>query len=227
MPKFAVVVPVYNRVDLTINFLKNIIPHINDGEIIIVDNHSQDDVSTAINILQKFYMQRLYKNVPIMLNVLDKNYGFGIANNVGAKLLVSDYVFFTSNDVIIKGDCFTPVLCVLEQEDCLVGETLYTIDTGWNTFHPVGTIPYLAGHFLATRTDTFFELGGWDENLFIDFEDLDLSIRYKNSGRELREVKVPLQHLFGQTASTQLPEGRLKHTLESQKYLMNKYGWSK
>ena len=221
MSKFSVIVPLFNRVDLTINFLKSIMLFMGDGEIILVDNGSTDNPRVAIDIIKRFY-----KNANIMLLELPKNVGFGMANNVGVTVVDSDYLFFVSNDVVFRGDCFAPVIKVLEIEDCLVGETLYQYDTGWNKFQPIGIVEYLGGHFLATRKDTFFDIGQWWEELFLDYEDLELSYRYTLAGKQLIEMKLPLQHLSGQTAYTQLSD-REKYTLESQTKLMKKYGWTR
>lgn len=219
MVDFSVIVPIYNKSELTLQFVRDISNHLTDGQLILVDNKSRDVLNPLI---LKNFLGDKYKP----LN-LDKNYGFGIANNRGAKIAVGRHLFFTSNDVRINGDCFSSIIKILDREDILIGQEIVDWNSGWNTYQETGIIPYVQGYFMACRAQSFFDVGMFWEDLWLDMEDLELSYRWTQSGKKILAIKsLPIIHLGGRTAMD-IPEGRLKITLESQKKVMEKYGWNK
>ncbi len=52
--------------------------------------------------------------------------------------------------------------------------------TGFGTFHP----DWVAGMFMLMRSDTLRSLGGFDENYFLYYEDVDLCARMRDRGLE-------------------------------------------
>ena len=219
MVDFSVIVPVYNKSELTLQFIRDVASHLTNGELILVDNNSRDVLNP---IILKNFLGAKY--VPLNLT---QNYGFGIANNCGAKEAKGEYLFFTSNDVRINGDCFQPIINILKDEDVLIGQEIVDWNSGWNTYQECGTISYVQGYFMACRKQSFFDIGMFWDQLWLDMEDLELSYRWTQSNRKLIAMKnLPIYHLGGQTAKD-IPDGRLKITLESQKKVMDKYGWHK
>lgn len=217
----SVITPVWNRADLTMQFLyKNwaLYAGYPEVEFVIVDNASTDGTGGVLDGWRLQYGHRLR----VIHN--DRNTGFGPGHNLGARLAQGDIFIFLSNDVIPAGDYVMPIGQALEEDPgALVGPELLRHNTGWNTFNGT-TIAYLAGHCVACRRETWERLGGWDERYVpCDYEDIDLSYAALKAGIPLVQVSLPLTHLFGQSAQA-LDGGRLAITLESQRKFKEKWG---
>lgn len=215
--KFSIITPLFNRVDLTANFIQNIFQYLKDGELILVDNASSDNT---------FGMVQFFKSVADVgerINYIrnESNLGFSKANNIGAEQAKSDVLLFISNDVVAHGDFITKVLETLNDNN-LIGARMVNFNSGWNKFKELDNpIHYLEGWFIACRKSVFEKLLGWDGRYFLDYEDLDLSYKAIQKGVELVELQLPLQHMVGQSAV--LLPSRLALTLESQKEFCNKW----
>ena len=216
----SVICPVWNQRVITHKFLfhhQRLYYRRPDIEFIIVDNGSTDNTQTTLNLWRHQFEDRL------KVITLADNTGFGPGHNIGAAAAEGDILIFISNDVIP----FDDYIKLIEENikpNTLIGPELITKDTGWNTFNGV-TIPYLAGHLIACDRQTWDTLGGWDERYVpCDYEDIDLSMTAKEKGIELKEVKLPVQHLFGQSAQT-LAGGRLQITQQSQAKFKEKWGY--
>lgn len=207
----SVITPVWNKSELTHQFLFRNWQLYNgraDVEFIIVDNGSTDNTPKVLAQWRDIMGERL------KVVTLPENMGFGPGHNRGAQEAAGDILVHISNDVIPKGDYVSIITNAIE-DNTLFGPQMLDYDTGWNKFDDV-LIPYLAGWCLACNRATWDKLGGFDERLVpCDYEDIDLSYTAQQKGIELREIMLPLQHLFGQTAAT-LEGGRLQTTLKNQ-----------
>lgn len=200
----SVITPVWNRSDLTAQFLyANWLRYQEkDIEFIIVDNGSSD----ATRQLLDHWAEVGGGQIVVIRN--SKNLGFGPANNQGVKAAMYDKLLFINNDVEISGDYITPVVLALdERPDTLVGAQFLNFDTGWNKFNG-RIIPYLAGWCVGMTKAVFEALGGFDERYVPgDYEDMDLSYTAFKTGYALMSLDLPLYHRFNQTAQ-QLPDRR-------------------
>ncbi len=77
-----------------------------DFEIIIVDNNSTDDS-----------LKRIDKNEKIKIIKLDKNIGFGAANNIGAKKAQGKYLFILNNDTLINKETIPRLMDFYENSE--------------------------------------------------------------------------------------------------------------
>jgi len=221
MVDVSIVVPVWNRCDLTLQLLSglrrfySIRPQV---EIVIVDNGSADGTIALLAAWKRNLGGRLV----VARN--DANRGFGPANNQGAALAKGDVLIFLSNDVVPLGDFLTPLVGVFARKPtALAGAQLLDFDTGWNCFDG-RVISYLAGWCLACTRATWAALGGFDERYTpCDYEDMDLSYAAQRQGRELVALDLPLRHTFGQTAM-RLPGGRELHTVRNRDRFVAKWG---
>jgi len=218
--KTSVITPVWNRADLTRQFLwrnATLYQARPDVEFIIVDNGSTDETSEVLGPFKALLSDRL------VIQHNEANVGFGPGHNLGADLAAGEMLVFLSNDVIIANDYITPIEKALaEQPQALVGPELWRHNTGWNTFNG-HMIPYLAGWCVACRRATWDKLGGWDERYVpCDYEDIDLSYTATQIGIPLVHVQLPLEHMFGQSAQ-KLDGGRLQITYQSQAKFKEKW----
>lgn len=214
----SVITPVWNQSGLTHQFLfKNwqLYKDRSDIEFVIVNNGSTDNTDRVLSQWQGIMGNRLS-----VIN-LPKNIGFGPGHNRGAKEAKGDVFIHISNDVIPKGDYIGLIQKSL-RDNTLFGPQLLDFDTGWNKFNDT-LIPYLAGWCLACDRRTWEKLGGFDEQFIpCDYEDIDLSYTAQQKGIELKEISLPLQHLFGQSAAN-LEGGRSQTTLRNQELFRAKW----
>lgn len=89
-------------------------------ELIIVDNGSTDGSVECLRL--NFQKHKIIS--------LKNNYGFGYANNIGARIASGEYLLFLNNDTIITDDFITPLVRILENnpEIGIIGPKLLNID---------------------------------------------------------------------------------------------------
>lgn len=166
-------------------------------EIIVVNNDPKETIST--------------KNNPLSLRVLNNpnNIGYGGANNIGAQLAFGQYLFFLNPDTILLDDSLKDMIYHLDkhQDVGIIGPTIFdyyrkapqpwtcgsktdllniifrnTINKPWNKKRSMN-VDWVSGTALLTRKKLFQQIGGFDERFFMYFEDQDLCLRIKNSGK--------------------------------------------
>jgi len=198
--EFSIVIPFYGKWELThqrmMELYKNII---NPVEIVLIDDFSKEDHTDRMNWWKGNgkHSVRAFRN--------DENLGFGQSMNRGCDLSSGEIVVLLSNDIQVIGDFTSEILSILKSgEKTLIGDILYTHDTGWNIFEINGKkklFPYLGGHFLACRKTSWEDIGGFDPIYGkFDVEDIDLSTMALYKGYTLVFLKnMYVNHLYGQT----------------------------
>lgn len=197
----SIITPVWNLANLTAQYLfQNNIHYLNDPGVqwIVIDNGSSDGTGGILQYWKDIIGDRLI----ILKN--ETNLGFSVACNQGAARADGDILLFLNNDILIKGDYITPLeKALVDNPNSLVGPQLANFDTGWNVFGDK-LISYLIGWCLAIPKLTFESLGGFDEQFSpAYYEDVDLCYNALQSGYELQQIWVPLQHL-GEQSGDQL-----------------------
>jgi len=163
-------------------------------ELMMVDNASTDGSVE--------FMRETYPEVQIVTN--DENRGFASGNNVGAGRATSEYVVFLNNDMrvdplFVKG----LVEPILEQEDvvCAGAKILNWEGTEFDFTTPAAhfagyayqlgvnepydqdkhtlalPILFACGGAMLIERELFLEIGGFDDDYFMLYEDLDLGWR--------------------------------------------------
>lgn len=143
------------------------------------------------------------KPATIHLVKAKENHGFSAGNNLGAKhgplggFRESDVLWFLNNDTLITRETLTALLRTLDAPGIsLVGSKIFDFGAGQNVQTFAGaidiitginrtykTLPpkkknrliYPSGVSMALTYSTFRRLGGFDENYFLYYEELDLT----------------------------------------------------
>lgn len=85
-------------------------------------------------------------------------------------------------------------------------------------------VPFLSGCFLICRTDVFIKIGGFDENLFLYMEDVDLIRRFISFGN--RAIIYPFAFAFHDHEFKKIKNLKtFKIFFKSAFYYFNKWGW--
>jgi GT2 family glycosyltransferase len=203
-----------------------------------VDNNSQDG---SVEMLKNDFGSK----IKLILN--NKNTGFGPANNQGAKLAKGEYLFLLNSDTIIKNNILLELEKFLsENKDVgIVAPKLFLEDGSEQPF-AFGDYPrllslifekftkapkyldnpfeveWVSGAALVIRKEIFDKVGGFDENFFMYFEDIDLCKRVREAGYKVMvNPLVNLTHLCGKSPARFIK--RKSYYYESQDYFYKKH----
>ena len=179
-------------------------------EIIIIDN--SNNISRKEKILEKFKIFKYFLN--------KKNLGFGKGNNIGIKNCNTKYLLILNPDCVIPEETIFTLQKTLEKyPDCFIS-TPTLVDENNNLTQNASAFPEISsikepveidgdiccqsalGAVMFCRTDELKDLGMFDENFFIFFEDDDLCKRIrliKRSVIQLYNVKAIHQHGQGKS----------------------------
>jgi len=216
----SIVIPVWNRVELTRNCLMALsqIKDQPEYEVIIVDNGSTDGT--------KEFLAELRGDVHIIRN--EENVGFAKACNQGARAARGRYLVLLNNDTIPQPGWLSSLVSEVDAypEVGIVGSKLLYPD---GTIQHAGVVrdlehrlPYhifktFAGSHpavnqrrefqivtaacLLIRRSLFEEVGGFDEGYVNGFEDADLCLKVTELGhRIVYQPRSVLIHLESQTS---------------------------
>ena len=165
-------------------------------EIILVDNASSDGSVEFAGFN--------YKDVKIIKN--DRNYGFAKGNNIGARQASGQYIAFLNNDMKVDENWLSELIKpILESESnevvCAGSKILnwdgqkidfvegtmnfyghgdqkyFGIDYAGNDFLQDHYLLFPCGGSMLIDKSVFLEVGGFDEDYFAYFEDVDLGWR--------------------------------------------------
>lgn len=186
--------------------------------IIIVDNGSDDGiVDTLMNIGQHVKIKKLSQNL-----------GFAAANNIGARLAQGQWLALLNADAFPEPDWLEKLLRSAEAHpeysffssrqiqanspDLLdgAGDSYHISGLAWRRYynkpaqeygrHPEEVFSACPAAALYRRED-FLQAGGFDEDYFSYFEDVDLGFRLRLQGKKCLYVPEAVVHHVG-SAST-------------------------
>ncbi len=205
-------------------------------EVIVVDNASRDN---SLEIAKSFGAQIISNSA---------NLGFGSACNQGAKLLSTSHVFFLNPDAVLTDNAlaqiekaiekfpdaggFGPAVRILGQSRSFRMKS-YIQDPGRRYIEDSEAptdyteVDFIDGAALVCNLKLFSDLGGFDESLFLYYEDDDLSFRMRANDSKLIHVPhavVLHQKKASSGSSFRLDYIRSWHETRSRIKLSKKYG---
>ncbi len=173
----------------------------NEIELIVVDNASGDN---SVKVLEDKIKEKKYKNISVIAN--SENGGFGKGCNIGAASAKGKYILFLNNDTLVKDQSFLEMVKYMadHKEVAILGGQLLNSDgtlqpstgkfyTLFNAFllllgmqkfglldkspEKISEVDWVKGGLLMIRKDVFLDLNGFDENIFMYTEDMELCYR--------------------------------------------------
>lgn len=173
-----------------------------------------------------------YPNVTFVEN--PENPGFGASNNIGFNLFKSDYVLFMNNDTEFVEPVFEKLI-ELHEADVKIGCIGIHQLGGSPSFFKKMTTPkgidnakftdqyhFISGAFMFFKSAAFEKCGKFDENLFMYFEEFDISTRLSNNGFYTEYVNnLSFLHKVGNRR--QINETTWKRAIPSFCYICRKY----
>ena len=201
-PLFSILVLNYNGKHLLHDCLNSILnQNFNDYELVIIDNNSGD--GSVEYIKENFSKAKLMKN--------PKNFGFAKGNNTGIKVCNGEWIFFLNNDTILEQNCLEFLFKHIESRKpeqlvfvplMLKADFPEYVDSAGDMLYPWG-YAYKYENVSASEFPEFKEinfaccgaamfnrellekLNGFDEDFFLYYEDIDLSLRAKRLGTKI------------------------------------------
>ncbi len=208
-PKVSIIVPVFNKVELTKDCISSIFENTvyPNYEIIIVDNNSTDGTKNYLTELEL-----KHENVTVIFN--NTNLGFAKANNLATKIAEGKYLHFLNNDTRVKKFWLSSLVELAENDDNVyaVGSKLlfpnrtiqhagviifrkrsYILPTHLYYKFPQNVADFvqpklfqiLTAASLLIKKSEFQKVNEFDESYWNGYEDVDLCLKLKSLGGDL------------------------------------------
>jgi len=214
-----------------------------DGEIIIVDNNSEDG--------SKEKLAAKFQGVKFIFN--NENFGFAKACNQGVKISSGDHILFLNPDTVLSEACLTDCISffkihtdvgavgvrMVDDKGKFLKESKRGLPSPSASFYKLfgltaifprsktiakyyqGHLPenennpveVLSGAFMMIKRGVFEKVNGFDETFFMYGEDIDLSLRISQIGYK--------NYYLGKISITHLKGGS---TTYNKKYVQDFYG---
>lgn len=232
-PTIAVIVVAYNSFD-EIPDMAATLP--GTVKLQLVDNGSDDGLRAWAAA----------RSIP--MEVPGENLGFGAGCNLGARAMPdADFYFFLNPDARLRDGAIDALMAAAQRypEASGFGPRILHPDgspvsvrvsklLGKNSFQPRKSFPqndvqleHLNGAAMMIRAEAFHKVGGFDENIFMYFEDDDLTIRLSREVGPLYYIpSAEVVHEGGGSTAPSPELSRFKgyHYARSQIYMRRKLG---
>lgn len=216
-PTVSIVVVNFNSKQDSIHCLNSLLPNLKGNvEVIVVDNSSTD--GSCSELIKRFGVDPRFELVP-----LDRNLGFGAANNTGVEKSSGKYLIFLNNDTVVKDSFFANKIQSVFESDASIGiiqPKIIVLDSnpprhdyaggyidkfGFTNrrgeseidagqFEQAAEIFYAKGAALAIRRELFERIGGFDSDYFIHYDDIDLCWRARLTGYRVLYAPVTVAY---------------------------------
>lgn len=217
----SIVIPLFNRADLTLMCLRALIANTDydSYELVLVDNGSTDETPQLCSAVEG--------DVTVVRN--EENLGFAVACNQGAEAAGAEVVFFLNNDTEVRAGWLPPLLAAMEEPGTAVvgsrllypgGRVQHAGVAILETRNPLpgeaafSAIPFpyrvpadsllalrrrdvsvVTGAALMVSRDWFDRVGGFDDAYWCGYEDVDLCLKVgEQGGRIVYEPDSVITH---------------------------------
>jgi len=146
--------------------------------IIIIENSQ--------NIKLKEEIEKKYENVECILP--EKNLGYGAGNNLGIKNSKTKYVLTLNPDTILYESTISELLeqaNKIEDFALLGPKVISETENMSNTDSKIEEVSYIKGFAIFFNKEKFINIGYFDENYFLYFEEIDLCKKVIKSNNKI------------------------------------------
>lgn len=212
-----------------------------DLEVVVINNDSE--------LLEDDFLRGFNNSFEVKVIEAGGNFGFGKAHNLGFKKVQGDYVLFLNPDTRVFPNSIPEILRGFagDKKIGVVGPILVKSSgkvqlgsCGWEktpfsiirdkfvlsdeldeNLNEVREVDWVSGGALAVRREIFEGLGGFDENYFMYFEDVDFCLRARKSGyKVVINPKAKIFHYEGGSFASD--KDKKKFYYQSQDYYLKK-----
>ncbi len=190
----------------------------NEFPVVIVDNASTDGSA-----------ERLQDRFPTAeLIALEQNIGYGRAANIGMEKVETPYALLLNPDLTASISDVKKLFTHTQndQSTAIWAPASSPVDF---TGEPPEAVEWVSGCAMLFDMEKIKNVGLFDENFFLFFEETDLCARTLGKGFSIKHCKdVYFDHMLGQacTPSPEIEYMKWWHFGWSRCYYFNKHGWS-
>jgi GT2 family glycosyltransferase len=233
-----VVIPAYNRYELTASCLRHLQAQTIEHRVIVVDNGSTDDTRACLRA----------EWPKVRLECFDERCGFPAACNRGVAAGSGEIVVLLNNDVNVHPDFLERIVAPLQDPTVgsaaslmlqaggeridSVGMTVDVTLAGFPRLHglpvahatdplPVLTAPMATAG--AYRRIAWEQVGGLDETIFAYTEDLDLGLRMRSAGWHSVAATDAVGVHLGSATYGHRSAGQRRHAGFGRGYMLRRY----
>ena len=232
MEGLSIIIPVYNRIEMTLRCIEQIRRQNRNStyELIVFDNGSTDSTPDLLSSERGLHYIRD-----------EKNLGISGACNRASEKASYPFLCFMHNDLFIfRQDWVRDIVGFFEERPQAGVVGLYGAKTirrdgsyrGKSIVHAKKDSPLIDGPFedvvgvdgllMAIPKGLFEEIGRYDENFTIHFYDKDLSMKAYTGGRKNYVLNIPFVHECGRTRKGISSEDTLRE--EQRRLFLDKWG---
>lgn len=242
-PVVSIVIPVFNKFELTYACLESLLANVSADvtyEVIVVDNNSTDASHTLRNMAGLVYVRN------------KENLGFVEACNIGAAKAKGSYLVFLNNDALVTKNWLESLIKTIKSSPKIglvgskimypdgrlqeAGGMIFQDGSGWNygkNDHPdryqynyVREVDYCSGASIIINKTLFDSFGGFDM-LYAPayYEDTDLAFKVRKAGlKVMYQPESAIYHIEGATAGTSTNSGFKKYQAINQVKFLDRWG---
>lgn len=224
---FSIIIPVKDNLEYTKKCIESVYQTsaLYSIEIIIIDNDSKQET--------KNYLNKISDLVKVITN--NDNNSFSKANNQGAEIAEGKYLIFLNNDTEVKENWLENLEAKFNEDKNIgiqgakltypngkiqhAGIVYGTVKEGLNLHYHLHLaadfndekvnkqreFQMVTGALLAISKSNFDNVGGFDENYYFGYEDLDLCLQLRKAG--LKVIYNPLVEAVHFESITKKQEG--------------------
>jgi GT2 family glycosyltransferase len=203
--------------------------------IVVVDNASAD----ATRDIARAHGAEVIEN--------RANEGYGFANNRGIEAATGDWCLIVNPDVTVEEGCVvrlvdasrrSPNAAILVprlvepdgrpffRSESVLSDVPPTMALQKDCPNEDGSVAFASGACMLVNRERFLKLGGFDESIFLYYEDDDLSVRTRQAGLQILYVNGAIAHHVRGNSSEIVPGKIYKsrfHLAWSRAYVGRKY----
>lgn len=231
LPYIDLVIITYNSQKYILRCFRSILTGrypLNKLNVIIVDNDSKDDTPVTIRSISNLYEKKLLNLSCVFLN---KNLGFGKAINLAIDKFgykEAKYILLMNPDAYFYPDTILELVAhalSMEKARLVAFEARQLPYEHPKFYDPVSLeTDWFSGSCVLISKDAFLKVKGFDENIFLYCEDVDISWRLRSKGYKL--AYIPKATIWHDTY--RYPEERkftqFYYSLQSDFILRKKFG---
>jgi len=158
-------------------------------------------VENSQNIKLKEELEKKYSNLECILP--EKNLGYGAGNNLGIKSSKTKYVLTLNPDTVLYENTISKLLeqaNIIEDFALLGPKVISEKENVSNIDSKIEEVNYIKGFAIFFNKEKFINIGYFDENYFLYFEEIDLCKKVIKSNNKIYLINDALiKHVGGKS----------------------------
>ena len=154
-------------------------------KVLIIDNSYNTEIKKKI--------QKKYPNCKVVIN---KNNGYGASANLAGRLIKTKYIFFINPDVFVQKETIPQLILSAKLLKDKFAALLPNENNKYKNYNDITETNLIKSSSFFLNRKKFLNVGGFDKKIFLYFEEVDLSIRFKKNNEKIYIIKNSLiKHL--------------------------------